>query len=71
MTRDQALELLKTYNQEVYHLQHAITVEGVMRWFANELGFENDQNHWALIGLLHDIDYEQYPNQHCQIAPKI
>lgn len=71
ITRKAALQLLTTYNQEVFHIQHALTVEGVMRWYANELGYGEDAEFWALVGLLHDIDFEQYPEQHCIKAPEL
>lgn len=69
--REQALSLLKKYNKEPFHIQHALTVEGVMRWFANELGCGQEADFWATCGLLHDIDFEMYPDQHCQKAPEL
>lgn len=66
MTREQAWTLLTAYNKEPFHLQHAETVEGVMRWFANELGYGDEADFWAVVGLLHDIDFEQWPDQHCK-----
>lgn len=71
MTREQAWTLLREYNQELFHLQHALTVEAVMRWFANELGYGADADFWALCGLLHDVDFERYPDQHCTKAAEI
>ena len=71
VTRDEALELLKKYNKEPFHLQHAYTVEAVMRWYANELGYAEDANFWATVGLLHDVDFENWPEQHCQKAPEL
>lgn len=71
ITRAEALSLLKKYNQEPFHLQHALTVEAVMRWYAQELGYANEADFWALCGLLHDVDFEQYPTQHCQKAPEL
>ena len=71
MTRNEAFELLKTYNQDPVHLQHALTVEAVMKWFAGDLGFAEDAEHWGTVGLLHDIDFEQYPDQHCLKAPEL
>ena len=65
ITREAAVELLKKYNKDPFHLQHALTVEGVMRWYARELGFADEEEFWGLVGLLHDIDFEQYPEQHC------
>jgi len=67
--RQQALALLQKYNQESFHILHALTVEGVMRWFAQENG--EDVEFWGLCGLLHDVDFEQYPDQHCQKAPEL
>lgn len=61
LTRQKALSLLKEYNKEPFHIQHALTVEGVMRWFAVELGYGGEADYWALTGLLHDIDFELYP----------
>lgn len=58
VTRDEAFELLKHYNKEPFHIQHALTVEGVMRWYANELGFGQEEDYWGITGLLHDIDFE-------------
>ena len=71
LNREQALELLKRYNQEPFHIQHALTVEGVMRWYANELGYGDDADFWATVGLLHDIDFERWPEEHCQKAPEL
>ena len=71
ISRADALALLKRYNTETFHLQHAYTVEGVMRWFAQQLGYGEDADFWATVGLLHDIDYELYPEQHCQKAPEM
>ena len=69
INRADALALLKKYNTEAFHLQHAYTVEGVMRWFAGQLGYGEDADFWATVGLLHDIDYELYPEEHCLKAP--
>ena len=71
LTRDEALELLKKYNKEPFHIQHALTVEGVMRWYANELGYGQEEEYWGIAGLLHDIDFELYPEEHCQKAPEL
>ncbi len=71
LTREEALALLKKYNKEPFHIQHALTVEGVMRWFAGELGYGAEAEYWANAGLLHDIDFELYPEQHCQKAPEL
>ena len=69
MDRNTALELLKKYNKEPFHILHALTVEGVMRWFAKENG--EDVDFWGLCGLLHDVDFEMYPEQHCVKAPEL
>ena len=71
VTRDQAYALLTKYNKEPFHIQHALTVEGVMRWYANELGHGDEADFWAIVGLLHDIDFELYPDQHCVKAPEL
>ena len=71
ITREEALALLKKYNQEPFHILHGLTVEGVMRWYANELGYGEDADFWAMAGLLHDIDFEMYPEQHCIKAPEL
>ena len=71
LTREQAMVLLRKYNTESFHIQHALTVEGVMRWYANDLGFGENADFWALCGLLHDIDFELYPEQHCLKAPEL
>lgn len=71
LTREEALDLLKKYNKEEFHIQHALTVEGVMRWYAQELGYGDDAQYWAITGLLHDIDFELYPEEHCQKAPEL
>lgn len=63
--REQAWQLLTEYNKDHFHLKHAVTVEGVMRWFADDLGFGGEADFWALVGLLHDLDFEMYPDEHC------
>lgn len=70
-TREQALELLLKYNKDTFHLEHALTVEGVMGWYARELGYGEEEDFWRLVGLLHDVDFEQYPDEHCQKAPEL
>ena len=65
MERANAWELLREYNKDHFHLQHALTVEAVMRWFANDLGYGAEADYWGIVGLLHDIDFELYPEQHC------
>lgn len=71
VTREQAMGLLEKYNQESFHLVHALTVEGVMRWYASELGYEEEADFWAMAGLLHDVDFEKYPEEHCKKAPEL
>lgn len=65
LSRDEAWALLTEFNQDHFHLKHAVTVEGVMRWYANELGYGDEADFWAIVGLLHDLDFEQFPEQHC------
>ncbi len=69
LTRKEALDLLRKYNSEPFHIQHGLTVEGVMRWFAQEYG--EDADFWGLCGLLHDVDFEKWPEQHCRKAPEL
>ncbi len=71
ITREQALSLLEKYNKDSFHIRHGLTVEGVMRWYARELGYAAEEEYWGIAGLLHDIDFEQYPQQHCQKAPEL
>lgn len=71
ITRQEAVELLKKYNKEPFHIQHALTVEGVMRYFADDTGNNDDAEYWGIVGLLHDIDFELYPEEHCQKAPEL
>ncbi len=65
ITRVKAWKLLLEYNKEPFHLKHALTVEGVMRYFAKQLGYESEEEFWGIVGLLHDLDFEQYPEDHC------
>jgi predicted hydrolase (HD superfamily) len=71
VTREQALALLQKYNEEPFHILHGLTVEGVMRYFAEDLGYGADADFWALCGLLHDVDFEKYPEEHCKKAPEL
>lgn len=71
ITRDEAFTLLKKYNKDSFHIQHALTVEAVMKWYANELGYGKDAEYWGIVGLLHDIDFELYPEEHCLKAPEM
>lgn len=70
-TRENALELLMKYNKEPFHIQHGLTVSGCMKWFAEKLGYGEDAEFWAMCGLLHDIDFEMYPEEHCTKAPEL
>ena len=69
--RAAALALLRKYNQESFHVRHALTVEAVMRWYAETLGYGEDAEFWATVGLLHDVDFEQWPEEHCRKAPEL
>ena len=71
ISRDDAVKLLKKYNKDAFHLHHAYTVEGVMRWYAKEYGYGEDEDFWGIVGLLHDVDFEMYPDQHCVKAVEI
>jgi predicted hydrolase (HD superfamily) len=71
ISRGQAWDLLRQYNKEQFHLQHALTMEGVMKWFAKDQGLESEAEFWGIAGLLHDIDFEQFPEQHCVKAPEL
>lgn len=71
ISREEAFQLLKEHNKDAFHIQHAITVEAVMKWFAQELGFGDEAEYWGIVGLLHDIDFEEYPEEHCLKAPEI
>ena len=71
IARDEAFKLLKKYNKDPFHIQHALTVEAVMKWYANELGYGADAEYWGIVGLLHDIDFELYPEEHCLKAPEM
>jgi predicted hydrolase (HD superfamily) len=69
--REAAWALLTTYNKDPFHIQHALTVEGVMKWFARDLGYGDEADFWGIVGLLHDIDFEQFPAEHCIKAPEL
>ena len=71
ITRDEALALLRQYNKDPFHIQHALTVEAVMKWYAKELGYADEAEYWGIVGLLHDIDFELYPEEHCLKAPQM
>ena len=69
MEREKAIQLLKKYNKEEFHIRHALTVEAVMRYFAKQYGY--NEEFWGLVGLLHDVDFEKYPEEHCKKAPDL
>ena len=69
--RSEAFDLLRKYNKEEFHLRHALTVEGVMKWYASFLGYEDEADYWATVGLMHDIDFEMFPDEHCKKAPEL
>ena len=71
MDRQQAWALLTQYNKELFHLRHSITVEHVMGWFAQELGYGDEKDYWSVVGLLHDLDFEQWPDEHCQKSQEL
>ena len=70
-TRDEALTILRKYNQDPFHIQHAFTVEAVMKWYAGKLGYADEEEYWGIVGLLHDVDFELYPEEHCLKAPEL
>lgn len=65
ISREDALKLLMTYNKDIFHIKHALTVESIMRYFANKLGYYQEEDYWGIVGLLHDLDYEMWPDEHC------
>ena len=71
MNYEQAMALLRQYNKEPFHLRHGITVEAVMDWYANELGYGEEAEFWSLVGLLHDVDFEKWPEEHCLKAKEL
>ena len=71
LTREQWIALLTKYNKEPFHILHGLTVEGVMRWFAGDQGYGDEADFWAMAGLLHDIDFELYAEEHCKKAPEL
>lgn len=71
ITRDEALALLRKYNKEPFHIYHGLTVEGVMKWYSDSLGYGEDKEFWGIVGLLHDVDFELYPDEHCIKAPEL
>ena len=71
LSREQGLALLRKYNKEPFHILHGLTVEGVMEWYAEQLGYGDEKAFWGMAGLLHDIDFELYPAEHCLKAPEL
>ena len=71
ITREQAWDLLTKYNEEPFHLRHAITVEHVMGWFADKLGYGDEKEFWSIVGLLHDLDFERWPEEHCEKSQEL
>ena len=71
LTREDAIALLRKYNKEPFHILHGLTVGGVVKWYANELGYGDEAGFWEICGILHDIDFEEYPEEHCLIAPRL
>jgi len=71
ISREEAFELLKQYNKEKFHIRHSLTVEGVMKYFAETLGYGDEKDFWANVGLLHDLDFELYPDEHCKKSQEI
>lgn len=71
LSREQALDLLLQYNKDPFHIQHALTVEQVMGWYAEQLGHEDEKEFWSTVGLLHDLDFEEWPEEHCIKAPEL
>lgn len=71
LTREAAIELLRKYNKEPFHILHGLTVGGVLKWYANELGYGDEADFWEVCGILHDIDFELYPERHCLEAPRL
>jgi predicted hydrolase (HD superfamily) len=71
LTREAAYEELTKYNKDEFHIKHALVLEGVMRYFAEELGYADEADYWGIVGLLHDIDFEEWPEQHCIKAPDL
>ena len=71
ISRDDAFALLQKHNKDPFHIQHALTVEGIMKWYAGELGYSDEAEYWGIVGLLHDIDFEEYPDEHCIKAPEL
>ena len=71
LTREDAIALLRKHNKEPFHILHGLTVGGVLKWYANELGYGDEAGFWEICGILHDIDFEEYPEEHCLKAPEL
>ncbi len=71
LTREGAVELLKKHNKDAFHILHGLTVGGVLRWYAGQLGYGDEADFWEIVGILHDIDFEEYPEEHCIVAPRL
>ena len=71
VSREEALKILKKYNSEAFHIRHGLTVSAVMGWFADELGYGEEKEFWSLVGLMHDVDFEKWPEEHCVKAPEL
>jgi predicted hydrolase (HD superfamily) len=71
IAREKAWELLREHNKNSFHLQHALILEGVMKWYAEALGYSDEKDYWGIVGLLHDIDFERFPEEHCLKAPEM
>jgi predicted hydrolase (HD superfamily) len=71
LSREEAFKLLKEYNKDSFHIRHALIVEGVMKYFAEKLGYGEEKEFWGIVGLLHDLDFEQYPEEHCKKSQEI
>ena len=71
LTREKAIALLREHNKEDFHVLHGLTVGGVLKWYANELGYSEEADFWEICGILHDIDFEEDPDEHCIVAPRL
>ena len=71
LTRESAIALLRKHNKEDFHVLHGLTVGGVLKWYASELGYGEEADFWEIVGILHDIDFEEYPEEHCLVAPRL
>ena len=71
ITRDEAIELLKKYNKDEFHIHHGLTVGGCLKYFAEKLGYADEADYWEAVGILHDIDFELWPEEHCKKAPEL